>query len=135
MIKTFVFGYLCTLTGLGLLLYQDDALKASISRGREVYADFCVSCHLTGGEGVENTFPPLAKSDYLMNNREASIRGVKYGQSGEIVVNGVTYSNTMMPLGLDDEEIADVMNYVNNSWGNKSETMVTVEEVSAIGRK
>lgn len=101
-------------------------------RGKEIYTDFCVTCHLEKGEGVAYTFPPLAASDYIAKNREASIRGVKFGQQGEIVVNGVTYNNVMTPFGLEDEEIADVMNYVMNSWGNTSDTMVTVTEVSAI---
>ncbi len=130
--KLFLISYLGIVFGLGLWLYQDDTLKASMSRGKLIYEDFCVTCHLTNGEGVENTFPPLANSDYLRNNREASIRGVKYGQRGEMVVNGVTYNNTMMPLGLEDDEVADVMNYVYNSWGNKSEKLVTIEEVAGI---
>ena len=67
-----------------------------------------------------------------MNNREASIKGVKYGQRGELIVNGVTYNNTMMPLGLENEEIVDVMNYVLNSWGNSGAKMVTIEEVNTI---
>ena len=125
--------YLAVTSVLGFLLFQDNDLKASMARGKELYADFCVTCHLPSGKGVEDTYPPLANSDYLMANREASIRGVKYGQRGEMVVNGVTYNNTMVPLGLEDEEIADVMNYVYNSWGNKNEKMVTVEEVANIG--
>ncbi len=131
--KLLLLTYLGVLVFLGSYLFQDDPLKASISRGKEIYTDFCVTCHLATGKGVKNTYPPLAQSDYLMNNRQQSIRGVKYGQRGEMVVNGVTYNNTMMPLGLTDEEVADVMNYVYNSWGNKNESMVTVEEVAGIG--
>ena len=104
-----------------------------MARGKIIYTDFCVTCHLANGEGVEYTYPPLARSDYLAKNREASIRGIKYGQRGEIVVNGKVYDNTMIPLGLEDHEIADVMNYINNSWGNKSDKRVTKEEVAAIG--
>ncbi|MGI9546457.1 MAG: c-type cytochrome [Flavobacteriaceae bacterium] len=133
--RLFFILYLGIITSLGFLLFQDDKLEASINRGKVVYADFCVTCHLGTGEGVEETYPPLANSDFLRNNREKSIRGVKFGQRGEIVVNGVIYNNTMLPLGLEDEEIADVMNYINNSWGNKVEKMVTVEEVAAIGRR
>ena len=114
---------------------QNQNLEESIQRGSEIYADFCVTCHLEKGEGVPHTFPPLAKSDYLINNRQASIRGVKYGQQGEIVVNGITYNNVMAPLGLEDEEIADVMNFVMNSWGNTQEELVTVEEVEAITKE
>jgi len=87
---------------------------------------------MSNGEGVANTFPPLAKSDYLMNNREACIKGIKYGQQGELTVNGIVYNNSMDKLGLDDEEIADVMNYILNSWGNSSDQMVTLGEVEAI---
>ena len=115
-----------------LLPAQDTALQESMQRGKDLYADFCITCHMENGEGVPQVFPPLAKSDYLMENLEASIRGVKYGQSGEIVVNGITYNNMMMPLGLTDEEVADVMNYILNSWGNQSSEVVTTEEVAAI---
>lgn len=131
--KSLLISYLFLVSGIGMTLFQDDSLKKSIARGSEIYTDFCVSCHLPNGEGVEYTFPPLALSDYLAANRKASIRGVKYGQRGEINVNGVTYNNTMMPLGLEDQEIADVMNYVYSSWGNKLEKKITAEEVAAIG--
>ncbi|GAL71274.1 c-type cytochrome [Jejuia pallidilutea] len=129
--------FLCAiLSGLAtfitLTVSQQDQLQESISRGQEIYSDFCVTCHMPNGEGVKHTFPPLAKSDYLKNNREASIRGIKYGQQGEITVNGIIYNGKMAPMGLDDEEIADVMNFINNSWGNSNKNIVTTEEVAAI---
>lgn len=131
--KFLVVSYLTAVGCLVLLLFQDKEKEESIRRGNEIYMDFCITCHLENGEGVAYTFPPLAKSDYLLNNRGKSIRGVKYGQRGEITVNGEVYNNTMVPMGLEDEEIADVMNYVMNSWGNTSDKMVTEEEVTAIG--
>lgn len=111
---------------------QTDPLKESIQRGEEIYKDFCVSCHLPNGKGVEKVYPPLANSDYLAKNREASIRGIKYGQKGEIIVNEKTYNGYMAPMGLSNDEIADVMNYITNSWGNKNDKIVTEEEVSKI---
>ena len=135
MMKSFLFTYITAVFGLSCYLFQEPSLEESMARGSEIYADFCVTCHMEKGEGVENAFPPLAASDYLAKNREASIRGVKYGQQGEIVVNGVTYNSTMAPLGLEDEEVADVMNYIMNSWGNSNDVMVTVEEVKAIQKK
>ena len=105
-----------------------------MQRGSEIYYDFCVTCHMEQGEGVPKTFPPLAKSDYLMENREESIRGIKFGQSGELIVNGETYNSVMAPLGLEDEEIADVMNFILNSWGNSSKDMVITEEVAEINK-
>ncbi len=133
--KVFISIYLVGVFALFTTLFQDSKLQESIKRGSELYADFCVTCHLEKGEGVKNTFPPLANSDYLQNNRTESIAGVKYGQRGEIVVNGVTYNSVMMPMGLEDDEIADVMNYILNSWGNKSDKIVTPEEVTLISKK
>jgi len=111
---------------------QSNPLKKSIKRGSAIYTDFCMQCHLADGNGVENVYPPLAKSDYLIKNREASIRGIKFGQQGEITVNSKTYNNVMTPMGLSNEEIADVMNYITNSWGNKNNKIVTKEEVKNI---
>ncbi len=72
-------------------------LKASISRGKIVYGDMCVTCHMTNGKGVPKAFPPLADSDYLRDNQTKSIIGVKKGMSGEMVVNGTTY-NSAYPI-------------------------------------
>ena len=110
-------------------MQQEKPLKQSILDGEEIYQDFCLQCHLDNGKGVENAFPPLAKSDYLQNNIEASIRAIKYGLRGEITVNGNTYNGVMVNQGLDEEEVADVMNYILNSWGNKAENQITVAQV------
>lgn len=111
---------------------QDSKLTESIKRGKIVYDDFCMACHLPNGEGITGSFPPLAKSDFLSNKREESLKAIKFGMTGEVVVNGETYNSVMTPLGLTDEEVADVMNYISNSWGNKNNTLTTVEEVSKI---
>jgi len=131
--KAFVIIFISCVCILGVNKFsKQDPLKESIERGSEIYADFCMNCHMPNGEGVENTFPPLAKSDFLKEKREESIRGIKYGQKGEIVVNGITYNGYMAPLGLSDEEVADVMNYITNSWGNSNKKMITVKEVAAL---
>ncbi|REG87786.1 c-type cytochrome [Winogradskyella sediminis] len=112
---------------------QDSSeLKASIQRGKTVYNDMCITCHLPNGKGVPKAFPPLADSDYLRENQKQSIKAVKYGMSGEITVNGITYNSTMSPLGLSNEEVADVVNYINNSWGNTIDHFVTPEKVSEL---
>lgn len=133
--RIFIATYLVVVAVFSSYLFQDPTLTESIRKGNEIYTDFCVVCHMVQGEGVANTFPPLAKSDYLTKNREASIRAIKYGLRGEIEVNGVKYDNVMAPLGLEDEEIADVMNFILNSWGNTSDKRVTKDEVSAISRE
>ena len=116
-------------------MQQEKPLKQSILDGEDIYQDFCLQCHLDNGKGVENAFPPLAKSDYLQNNIEASIRGIKYGLRGEITVNGNTYNGVMVNQGLDEEEVADVMNYILNSWGNKAKNQITVAQVLEVQKQ
>ena len=115
-----------------LINQQGEDLKASMERGAEIYEGFCMQCHLAEGEGVPNTYPPLKDSDWLQHKRKESIHVVKYGQNGLIKVNGKPYNSNMPAPGLEDEEVADVLNYIMNSWGNSQEEMVTVEEVQHI---
>jgi len=105
-------------------------LKASIERGKEVYGTQCITCHMEKGEGLEGAFPPLAKSDYLMADKNRSIKQILEGASGEMKVNGVTYNGEMPAVDLTDEQVSDVLNYVRNSWGNKGGA-VTPTEVKA----
>ncbi|MAG19395.1 MAG: cytochrome C [Flavobacteriaceae bacterium] len=116
----------------GTWLYQKKPLEQSIADGKEIYNDFCVQCHLDNGEGVSGVFPPLARSDYLLSNVEMSIRGLKYGLSGPIVVNGEEYNGVMQNQGLDNLEIADVMNFILNNWGNESKEIITENQVANI---
>ena len=102
------------------------------SAGKEIYTDFCIQCHGANGKGDGKNFPPLDGSDWLTKKRTQSIHAVKFGQSGEIVVNKIKFNNTMPPMGLSNQEVADVMNYVMNSWGNKQRKKVTEKEVEKI---
>lgn len=112
-----------------------DPLAESIERGVTIYHDFCIQCHLGEGEGVAGTFPPLAKSDWLTPERyEEAIKVVKYGQQGKITVNGKTYDGTMANLELYEDEVADVMNYIMNNWGNTQEKMITEDIVKSISK-
>lgn len=104
------------------------------SEGKDIYNDFCIQCHMANGKGVPKVFPPLAKSDYLKNYRIESIKAIKYGLSGEITVNGEKYNTAMASQGLTNKEIAAVMNYITNSWGNKNTSLITEEEVSKVER-
>ena len=128
MTKRIILGFFAILS---LSAFQDGEWAASIESGAEVYVEYCITCHMAEGEGVPGAFPPLAKADYLMADIERAIGIVKYGQQGEIVVNGVTYNNYMQEIGLEDEEVRDVMNYILNSWGNQYERAITLEEVQA----
>jgi len=107
-------------------------LHEKIASGKNLYTQTCFACHQANGEGIPNAFPPLAKSDYLNEDVKRAIEIILKGKSGEITVNGVKYNSIMTRQFLSDEEIADVLTYVYNSWGNnKTNVMVnTVKEVA-----
>ena len=102
-----------------------------MEKGKRVYNQTCFACHQATGLGLPGVFPPLAKSDYLMADKERAIRGVIKGQSGEMTVNGQKFNGVMPPVMINDEQIAQVLTYVRNSWGNEGD-IVTVEEVKRV---
>jgi len=105
-------------------------LKSSVTRGKEVYTTYCISCHMEQGEGIPDVYPPLAKSDYLMADKKRSIKQILNGVTGEIKVKGKVYNSEMTGFDLTDQEVSDLLNYVRNSFGNKGEA-VTPEQVQA----
>jgi len=132
--KITVFIYLISLGIFSSILFQNKTKKESIKAGSEIYQDFCLQCHLSTGIGVSGVFPPLKASDYLLKNTNLSIAGIKYGLKGKIIVNNEEYDGIMARQGLDDEEVADVMNYILNEWGNKTSAFITPDQVSKISK-
>jgi nitrite reductase (NO-forming) len=105
-------------------------LPEQIKAGKELFGGTCFACHQSEGQGIPNVFPPLAKSDYLNADPNRAITTVLHGLSGEIKVNGKKFNNVMTSQNLTDEEIANVMTYVYDSWGN-NKTRVTAAMVKA----
>jgi nitrite reductase (NO-forming) len=106
-------------------------LKASMARGKEIYTNFCISCHMEQGTGIENLYPPLAKADYMMSDKKRSIMQVLKGANGEMKINGKTYNAPMTGFDLTDEQVSDVLNYCRNSWGNKGAPIKPEDVASA----
>ncbi|GAB4416308.1 MAG: hypothetical protein OHK0039_25580 [Bacteroidia bacterium] len=129
--KTLIYIFIFLL-GSGLVATAGSDFEQSMARGKAIYEGYCIACHQGKGEGVPGVFPPLAKADYLMNSPENAARAIKYGQQGEIVVNGITYNNYMSELGLSDQEVADVMTYIMNSWGNTYGKAITTDFVAKV---
>lgn len=104
----------------------DSKLTESIKRGKEVYVLYCQNCHMEDGKGTPGLNPPLAAADYLKKPAKVLIDVTIKGQTGEVIVNGKKY-NVMMPgqAFLTDVQVADVLNYVRNSWNNKIPGTVT----------
>lgn len=105
-------------------------IPEQIKAGKEIYGRTCFACHQSEGQGIPNAFPPLAKSDYLNADPKRAIDAVLHGLSGEITVNGKKYNSVMTSQNLTDEEIANVLTYVYNSWSN-NKTNVTAPMVKA----
>jgi nitrite reductase (NO-forming) len=106
--------------------------EIQVERGKRTYMQTCFVCHQPEGQGIAGQIPPLAKSDFLMADKDRSIRYVVHGASGEIEVNGKKYNGIMAPMAyLPDEEIANVLTYVRNTWGNSGDA-VTIDEVRRI---
>jgi len=74
-------------------------------------------------------FPPLAQSDWLMADLDRAIKAVSSGLSGEITVNGVKYNSVMPALHLSDDDVAAVLSYIRQSFGNGAKDMVSVDQV------
>lgn len=93
---------------------------AQLARGQQIYAMLCQACHLPDGQGMMGALPPLAGSDFLLADPARAGRAVLHGLSGPITVNGVGYNAAMPALGgmLSDQQVADVLTYVFNAWGN-----------------
>ncbi|TGK87521.1 nitrite reductase, copper-containing [Leptospira noumeaensis] len=102
--------------------------KEILANGERVYKSVCAACHMKEGQGVPGVFPPLAKSDYLNADKFRAIQVLQKGLSGPITVNGQKYNNVMPHLELTKEEIASVLSYVYNNWGNKG-IMVSESEI------
>ena len=113
-------------------VFQETDLQKSIIKGKEVYVDFCIQCHMANGKGDGKNFPPLDGSNWIKDKTTESIHAIKFGQSGEIMVNGKKFNNSMPEMGLSNQEVADVMNYIRNSWSNKNAKIITLKQVEAI---
>jgi nitrite reductase (NO-forming)/hydroxylamine reductase len=108
----------------------------TMKRGQAAYAKGgCIGCHQPTGMGVPPVFPPLAGSEWVAKSTSIAIRNILHGMQGPITVKGVTYNSAMPAVTtLSDKEVADVVTYVSNSWGNTGPT-VTEAEVAAIKKK
>ena len=102
-----------------LSFQQPFDLKASMERGKDVYLMYCATCHMMQGEGVEGVFPPMAKNANLAA-KDRMVQIILKGMRGPMKANGKEYNTEMAPTVLSDQETADVLNYIRNSWGNKN---------------
>lgn len=93
---------------------------ASIAAGQKVYLQYCLSCHMMDGGGVPNMNPPLIGTTYVKGDKIKLIKVLLNGFAQSVDIDGQSYSNIMpAQVALKDQDIADVLTYVRNSFGNK----------------
>lgn len=104
--------------------------KRYYSAGSEVYQTRCQNCHGAKGDGLSALIPPLTDSLYLKNNKAALACYLRSGLTGKITVNGKIFDDKMPAADLAPMEMAQVLTYVTNSFGNKL-GVKTIDQVNA----
>ena len=109
--------------------------KAQMERGLKVYESSCLGCHQADGVGVPSLNPPLTKTKWVLGDKKKLITITLSGMQEPIEVNGETYANPMpAQVHLSDQDIADVLTYIRNSFGNKASS-VTAGDVAKVRAK
>jgi mono/diheme cytochrome c family protein len=108
-------------------------LERKLGSGEKIFTARCASCHQANGLGIEGQFPPLAGSEWVSADPAVISNIILKGLKGEIVVKGKTYGTSaavnMAAVPISDREIANVVTYVRQSWGNTS-SEVSEDEVA-----
>jgi len=100
------------------------------SSGSLIYQTQCQNCHGANGEGLQGLIPPLTDSIYLKNNKNQLACSIKYGLKGKLTIAGRQFEGAMPANDLSPMDLAKVITYVTNSFGNK-EGLVNITETQA----
>ena len=111
------------------------ALQASMTRGKVVYTTYCLPCHQADGTGVPTINPPLVKTKWVLGDKTVLVQQVLKGSANKVEIDGEKFVGAMPAQAhLTDEQIADVLSFVRNSFGNKA-SILTQAEVKGIRAK
>lgn len=98
----------------------------------------CAICHSVNGAGTTTIFPPLAKADWVTGDPDRLIALMLRGVRGPITVNGVVFTNQMMPYGdgneMTDHQLAALLTTLRTSWGN-SAAAISADDVTRVRAK
>jgi len=99
--------------------------------GKIVYDALCLNCHQPEGKGLPGVYPSIAESDWVKGDPARLIKIVLHGLTGTVKVNGSEFKQLtpipMPPMGLDDQQMADVLSYVRANFGNKAEALTPTQ--------
>lgn len=104
------------------------SVKTSLVNGKKVYQKNCLTCHQANGGGVPKMNPPLVNAAFVKGDKTKLIQWVLLGSTEKVPIDGKYYSNNMpAQAGLKDQEIADVLTYIRNSFKNKASAITAAE--------
>jgi mono/diheme cytochrome c family protein len=137
----FLFLISCVVAFPGYLKAQDNhcvvkksPYRLSMDSGKKIYTLQCLACHQADGLGVPPMSPPL-NGKQTLGDKKKLIEMVIKGPATRQEIDGVKYQNVMPPYPeMKDQEIADVLTYVRNSFGNKAAS-VKASEVKSLRSK
>jgi len=115
--KHYIFPFFVLVLIVGVLLVIRSGNR---SPGKYLYETRCENCHQNDGSGLKALIPPLAGSDWLVENQDTLPCIIRHGMDGPVTVNGILYNERMPPQEkLTPGQIMNVINFINNSWGNE----------------
>jgi len=120
----------------GETVQAPQAFQPNPQHGLRLYQRHCQFCHQSMGQGLGVVFPPLAGSEWIQGDPSLAIKVLLKGMFGKVKVKGSIYIGAMPPLEeqLNDQQIAEVLSYVRQAWGNK-ETAVTPTMVARVRKE
>ena len=120
-ISLFTFFFLSCLYGF--------SQTKTTATGKEIYTKYCLACHQQDGKGVPKLNPPLINTSYVTGDKKTLITWVLKGSGEEkVAIDGNFYNNNMPPQNfLKDDEMAKVLTYIRNSFGNKAGAVTSAE--------
>ncbi|HSC55222.1 MAG TPA: cytochrome c [Phnomibacter sp.] len=118
--------------GFSIAAFVQTTKPANYEAGRKVYTQLCMSCHQKDGKGIIGLNPTLVKTEWVLGDKKRLINIVLKGQSEPLTIDGEEYVIPMPPQPqLTDVQIADVLTYIRNSFGNKASVVKTTEVKAA----
>ena len=116
-----------------LAVYQQPAGVLDLTRGKTVFENVCALCHNADGMGKPNQAPPFVGSEWVLGSPARMVRIPLAGLTGPVKVKGQEWNLAMPNMGatLSDEDLAAVLTYMRQSWGNKA-SVITADQVKAV---
>ncbi len=107
---------------------ESQITEAQMQSGKALYQIHCSACHQDQGQGFPGVHPPLNQTHWVLGSKERLINIVLNGLQDRITVHGKIYEEVMPGIPqLSDHEVADVLTYIRNSFGNEASSVTETE--------